>query len=318
MPAWWRNGWPRGRVDSRAEAELLSQLAALLMPGTAIGELFRSFPATQGWKGHYLEPDLTAHGVLKKKTAALFVEYDGFWRHGETEGMAMDRKKNAALLDYAPAGSFVIRLTHSVRKPVAQAHTLWVRVPRWREGEERSLVKTLHSILEQMVAGMQDAWRPNACKRMKQSLLRMAIDKWTLAEDGQQFAMKAATLAGRNSSKEVCDYLAAEGFSPHDIATMKRIFESRSQAIEGNLKPKLRWLLGLGLSKMQVAKAVAGFPRVLGLSIEENLKPTVEARSSNFRIGSSDPMRRRQAQGEMYSPCLLLRVSKIRQPGTWI
>ncbi|CAK9058583.1 unnamed protein product [Durusdinium trenchii] len=43
----------------------------------------------------------------------------------------------------------------------------------------------------------------------------------------------------------------------------------------------------------------------------------VEARSSNFRIGSSDPMRRRQAQGEMYSPCLLLRVSKIRQPGSW-
>eukprot|EP00913_Durusdinium_trenchii_P018287 g17180.t1 len=28
-------------------------------------------------------------------------------------------------------------------------------------------------------------------------------------------------------------------------------------------------------------------------------------------------MRRRQAQGEMYSPCLLLRVSKIRQPGSW-
>lgn len=63
-----------------------------------------------------MEPDLAAYGVLKDRTAALFVEYDGYWRHGEKEGIAMDHKKNAALLTYAPAGSFVVRLSHTVSK----------------------------------------------------------------------------------------------------------------------------------------------------------------------------------------------------------
>ncbi|CAK9089868.1 Phosphoribosylaminoimidazole-succinocarboxamide synthase (SAICAR synthetase) [Durusdinium trenchii] len=45
-----RPRWPRGRVGSLAEAELLSQLAVLLMPRTDIWELFRSFPATEGFE----------------------------------------------------------------------------------------------------------------------------------------------------------------------------------------------------------------------------------------------------------------------------
>ena len=43
-------GWPRGRAGSAAEAELLSQLAVLLMPKTAIGQHFRSFPPPEGFK----------------------------------------------------------------------------------------------------------------------------------------------------------------------------------------------------------------------------------------------------------------------------
>ncbi|CAK9075733.1 unnamed protein product [Durusdinium trenchii] len=39
VPSWWAKGWPRGRAGSQAEAELLSQLAVLLMPQTDIGEL---------------------------------------------------------------------------------------------------------------------------------------------------------------------------------------------------------------------------------------------------------------------------------------
>lgn len=79
VPDWWQRGWPRDRVGSMAEAELLSQLAVVLKPRTPIKELFRSFPAPKGWGGNYLEPDLAAYGVLKN--AALFVEYEG------TEGM---------------------------------------------------------------------------------------------------------------------------------------------------------------------------------------------------------------------------------------
>ena len=43
-------------------------------------------------------------------------------------------------------------------------------------------------------------------------------------------------------------------------------------SIERNLKPKAQWLLDLGLSKTQVAKAVAARPQILGYSIEQNLK----------------------------------------------
>ncbi|CAJ1392751.1 unnamed protein product [Effrenium voratum] len=75
-PAWWRRGWAK-RPGSAAEAELLAQLAVRLQPKAELKELFRRFPAPEGWGGHYLEPDLALHGVLKDPEAALFVEYDG-------------------------------------------------------------------------------------------------------------------------------------------------------------------------------------------------------------------------------------------------
>ena len=43
-PLWWRKGRARKILGSRAEAELLSQLAVLLMPDEPIAEGFRSFP----------------------------------------------------------------------------------------------------------------------------------------------------------------------------------------------------------------------------------------------------------------------------------
>ena len=45
--------------------------------------------------------------------------------------------------------------------------------------------------------------------------------------------------------------------------------------IQANLKPTVAWLEDVGLSRRQVAKVFAGFPRVLGYSIDGNLKPTV-------------------------------------------
>ena len=133
-PQWWQKGWARERVDSLAEAELLSQLAVILMPKSDIGELFRSFPSPKGWGGHALEPDLALHGVLKERDAALFVEYDGFWRHQEKKGIAMDRKKNAALLSYAPKGSCVVRISHTTRNPL-KGNVLWVKVDTWSQGK---------------------------------------------------------------------------------------------------------------------------------------------------------------------------------------
>ena len=46
--------------------------------------------------------------------------------------------------------------------------------------------------------------------------------------------------------------------------------------IEQNLKPTVHWFLDLGLTKKDVAKLAATFPQILGLSMEQNLKPTVD------------------------------------------
>jgi mTERF domain-containing protein len=44
-------------------------------------------------------------------------------------------------------------------------------------------------------------------------------------------------------------------------------------SIEHNLKPTFQWFLDLGLTKSQVAKAVARFPHILSYNIEQNLSP---------------------------------------------
>ena len=80
-------------------------------------------------KGHSLEPDLAGHGALADKDAALVVEYDGFWRHAE--------KKNVALLECAPEGSFVVRFSHTMRKPLSQKNTLWITVDAWQQGHHK-------------------------------------------------------------------------------------------------------------------------------------------------------------------------------------
>ena len=273
VPAWWRRGWPRGRVGSLAEAELLSELAVLLMPRADVGELFRSFPATKGWRGHSLEPDLAAYGILKDRNAALFVEYDGFWRHGEKEGIVKDQKKNEALLAYAPEGSFVVRITHTLRKPLVVGHTIWITAQTWRQGDELSLGKALRSTLKLLATGLRQVLRPSVLKLIHRTLTK---DPWSFSVKGQKFVGKAAALAGKNSSAEVSNYFAAQGFCQQDIELMNHVIQLHSQSIEGNLGPKIQWLLELGLSSQQLAKAVAARPQILGYSIEQNLKPTVE------------------------------------------
>ena len=128
-PAWWQRGWPRQRIGSVAEVQLLAPLAEVLMPHLEIAEAFRSFPSPKGWGGNYLEPDLAAYGVLKDENAGLFVEYDGYWRHGEREGLKMDQQKNEALLLFAPKGSCVVRISHTIGMPL-QDNVLWIKVKK--------------------------------------------------------------------------------------------------------------------------------------------------------------------------------------------
>ena len=150
-PAWWRKGRPRKILGSRAEAELLCQLAVLLMPDVPIAEAFRDFPLQQckEWGSSRLSPDLTAYGVLRATDAALFVEYDGHYRHMEPLGLARDMRKTSALLHFAPAGSIVLRIAHKERQ--LNDTCTQVLVDSWYAEHEPSLLKALKQV--SLVAG---------------------------------------------------------------------------------------------------------------------------------------------------------------------
>ena len=45
----------------------------------------------------------------------------------------------------------------------------------------------------------------------------------------------------------------------------------RGYSVEQNLKPKVKWLSDLGMTREQVAKVMVVFPGILGLSLDKNL-----------------------------------------------
>ena len=273
-PNWWQQGWSRQRAGSVAEAELLAPLAKLLMPSTPILQLFRSFPSPPGWAGHYLEPDLAAHGVLKDPEAALFIEYDGYWRHREKAGIEMDQLKNAALLAYAPTGSKVIRISHIVATPVSlDNNVLWVFVDTWRQGDQKALMVTFNHLLAQIFDALQSALNQEMLRKLQGQTGRKAL---LLAVDSKSIVDAAAKAKGQNTKEEISLFLHEQGFTAVHVSMMRAKRFSARQSIDNNLKPKLQWLSQLGLTKTQVAKAVATFPAILGYSIKQNLKPTVQ------------------------------------------
>eukprot|EP00439_Symbiodinium_sp_Y106_P008819 s8097_g1.t1 len=77
-PPWWRKGRPRTVHRSYAEVELLSRVAELLMPGEAIGELFRDFPVepSDAWGASKFasEAVLTSDIETKKRKVIAFLK----------------------------------------------------------------------------------------------------------------------------------------------------------------------------------------------------------------------------------------------------
>lgn len=98
-----------------------------------------------------MQPDLAAHGVLREKDAALFVEYDGYWRHGEKTGVARDLAKNQALLAFAPRGSVVIRISHTAGKTGLKGNVVWIDVDVWRHGNRQDISEILLTVLAKTV-----------------------------------------------------------------------------------------------------------------------------------------------------------------------
>ena len=115
------------------------------MPQEPIGELFRDFPVKKSevWRSRWLSPDLTAFGVLKDEHAALFIEYDGFFRHSDAQGQQRDQRKTTALLGHAPANSYVLRIGHVNRDLSPAENAAHVVVNVWRAGHEPALMKVV-------------------------------------------------------------------------------------------------------------------------------------------------------------------------------
>ena len=313
-PSWWKSGHPRRRPGSLAEAELLSHLAVLLLPEEPIKELFRDFPAAKsdGWGRNTLSPDLALHGAWEAEQAALFVEYDGYYRHQQPTGIAADRRKNTALLDLAPAGSYVLRISHAHRGLELSCEMGEVVVDSWQPGHDPSLVKALRQVAEFLLKQPGKAMHPDRRSRLQSFLedpagsSRQAAVEFTRKVDAERerafdpaplhdilqmqlgvSISEAEELVAKCPALARCDIdeklkpmmqqLEVWGLKNSQVAkVLVRHPRILGCSIEANLKPTVQWLRDVGLTNAEVAKVIARFPQVLGCSIEENLKPTVQ------------------------------------------
>ena len=273
-PAWWLKGQPRDVFQSRAEVELLSQLAVLLMPDEPIAEAFRDFPVQKckEWGSRRLCPDFAAHGVMKRAGAALCIEYDGYYRHMEPLGLTRDMRKTSALLKFAPAGSIVLRIAHKERQ--WKDNSVQVLVDCWQSEHVPSLRKTVRQVVASLLQSCRAELVPGLVSQLE------ARASTQLDRQAQTFALDAELVgsASRSSGLAVEEFLQKEvQLTPVHVARMIARFPSvLGYSIEANLKPTVEWINELGLSQSQVAKVIVTSPPVLGLSIEANLKPTVE------------------------------------------
>ena len=286
-PSWWKAGYPRRVHRSVAEVELLSNLAVLLAPQESIEDLFRDFcvEPSEGWASSRLSPDLALPGVLKKKSAILFVEYDGYYRHHQPEGMEADERKNAALAHYAPAGSHIVRVAHAGRNfSQALDNVVEVVVDTWQSGSNRSILKCAYQIAQSLATRLSEVLHP----AWKERLLEFSHGTRQLnLEAARNFSKKVVfSRSARRSENERHEILAfmQQHFCLGDMV-VEKCPSLLGLSIEANLKPTVAWLHSVGLSDDQVSKAIAAHPQLLGCSIEANLKPTVEWLRS---VGLSD------------------------------
>eukprot|EP00439_Symbiodinium_sp_Y106_P052949 s442_g7.t1 len=267
---------------SVAEVELLSHLALLLAPHQSMAELFRDFcvEPSENWASSRLSPDLAVPGVLTKKNAVLFLEYDGYYRHQLPSGIAADERKSAALMHYAPAGSRIVRVAHAGRNVSGgDDRVVEVVVNTWQPGSQRYLWRVVCQLAQQLSSKSSGLLRPASRAR----LLEVSHQAGHVDLEPAKSFVQEAILSSRGATRETrrTEVLA---FLQEDIALPEAVAEAALQkftpllrlSIEAKLKPTVEWLHEVGLSKVQVSNAIAKSPCLLGYSIEANLKPTVE------------------------------------------
>ena len=241
-PSWWKAGRPRRRPGSLAEAELLSHLAVLLLPEEPIEELFRDFPAEkgEGWGSNTLSPNLALYGALESDESALFVEYDGYYRHQQPVGIAADSRKNTALLDLAPAGSYVLRIAHAHRGLEVSCQMGEVVVDSWQPGHDASLVKALLQVAEFLLTQREITMHPDRRAKL------------------QKFVEDPAGSSGQ----------AAFEFTEQVAAERKRDFDP------ARLQGFLQMQLGVSISEAEVL--LAKCPALARYDIDDKLKPMMQ------------------------------------------
>ncbi|CAE7843369.1 unnamed protein product [Symbiodinium microadriaticum] len=262
-PAWWRAGRPRKRLGSAAEAELLSHLAVLLLPEEPIGELFRDFPVKQpgNWGKSHLSPDLSVYGALKKKDAAVFLEYDGYYRHHTPQGIAADIRKSEALLRQAPNGSQVLRISHAQRGWDLACHTSEVIVDPWQSARPKSLAKALRQIVQFVRTNWGSTLQTSVNVRL-QDFLDSPADSFCMP--AVEFTRKVAA-TGDCDPSQLHDFLREQlnmtASQSENLTGKHPALKCRS--VESECRPIVQWL--------RVARTVVNNPSMFGFCIESNL-----------------------------------------------
>ena len=271
-PTWWLKGRPRNVFRSKAEVELLSQLAALLMPDEPIAEAFRDFSVKKcsEWGSSRLCPDLTAYSVLRATDAALFIEYDGYYRHMEPLGLARDMRKTSALVKFAPAGSIVLRIAHKERQ--WKDNSVQLLVDCWQSENAPSLCRTVQQVVASLLQYCRAELVPGLVSQLE------ACAPHQIDREAATFTVNAGLVGSASNRPAVQEFLQKEmQLTTVQVAkSMGRFPPVHHRSIEESLKPTVERIKGLCLNQSQVAKVIATFPQVLGLSSGANLKPTVD------------------------------------------
>ena len=265
-PRWWQGGWRRQHVGSAAQVELLSQVAAVLMPKTPIAELFRSFPSPNGWGEEPLEPDLTAYGVLRDLDAALFVLYD------ESNEKREDlRGESEALLAYGPAGSYVLHISHLKSQPV-KGNLLYVQVSNWVPSGKLMLSKVLTDLWIQICDGLGKVISADVLERLQ---LQGQTSPMIMPKD-TDFIKIAATLRKIQSFGKNSTYLAEDGFSQASIDRMQKCMDLIGLSTEMRLQSRIQQLLDMGQSKCEIAEGMMTSSPSLGHNMQQLLNRTTQ------------------------------------------
>ena len=260
-PAWWQGGWRRPPIGSVKEVELLSQLAAVLMPQTPVGELFRSFPSPDGET--ILKPSLTAHGVLKDPQAALFVVYDC-----TGNGKGMESKLKRALLAYGPLGSHILYIGHKESRPLEEK-VLCVKVRDWKTGDRASLLEVLADLSRQVSLGFgpicPGVFGQLQCK--EDPLFKSDTGDW-------DYLKIVNVLRCETARQEIKHFLNEKGFSLSSIKRLQKCALLSGKCTGAKLQSKFQLLVNSNLRPSQAAEAVATGFIAFGSNFDENLRVT--------------------------------------------